>query len=119
VAKEIGINGPVNDVKSETRNHEVVEVFPDECSIELFVFHGLNPVKCGLAAACRGITHARRRNARSGLRLRGAFFQSFVNERMGAAVKSCDGFQGWNPARNVSRNGRPTRKAFGENALAK
>lgn len=40
VPEKMGVNGAVDGIESEVRHEEVIELFPHQCGIELFVVHG-------------------------------------------------------------------------------
>jgi hypothetical protein len=43
VAQEMRVDGAVNDRQAQPRNEHVFQLFPEEFSVGLFVFHGLGP----------------------------------------------------------------------------
>jgi hypothetical protein len=43
VTEEIGVDGTIEDVEGQIRDDEVVELFPHECGIGDFAFHGCDP----------------------------------------------------------------------------
>jgi hypothetical protein len=44
MAKQMGINRAIDHGKTELGRQQVFHLFPDECSVDGFTFHGFSPV---------------------------------------------------------------------------